>query len=171
MKAERRSPLSPTPLPPFGGRGAKEAPLPAAGEGQPKRSAGRERGLRFAGYAAVFDRPDSGGDVVRKGAFVEALKRAGEVPLLLQHKGRPVGRVEHLSEDKRGLRVIARVEDKRAGALVRRGLKGLSFGYRVREARAGAGVRELTSLDLVEVSLVARPMQKLARVHAVEVST
>lgn len=124
--------------------------------------------MRFAGYAAIFDRPDSGGDVVRKGAFADVLGRAAEVPLLLQHKGRPVGLVEHLSEDKRGLRVIARVEDERVVELVRRGLKGLSFGYRVREASAAAGVRELRALDLVEVSLVTRPMQKLARVHAVE---
>lgn len=124
--------------------------------------------MRFAGYAAVFDRPDSGGDVVRRGAFAEALKRAGEVPLLLQHKGQPVGRIEHLSEDRRGLRVIARVADARAGELVRRGLRGLSFGYRVREAASAGGVRELRALDLVEVSLVARPMQKLAKVHAVE---
>jgi HK97 family phage prohead protease len=125
--------------------------------------------MRVAGYAAVFDRPDSGGDVVRKGAFADALKRGGEVPLLLQHKGQPVGRIEHLSEDKRGLRVIAEVVDGRVGELVRRGLRGLSFGYRVREAKAGAGLRELRALDLVEVSLVARPMQRLARVHAVEV--
>jgi HK97 family phage prohead protease len=124
--------------------------------------------MRVAGYAAIFNRPDSGGDVVRKGAFAEALKRAGEVPLLLQHKGQPVGSVEHLSEDKRGLRVIARVVDERVGELVRRGLRGLSFGYRVREARAAGSLRELRELDLVEVSLVKRPMQRLARVHAVE---
>ena len=124
--------------------------------------------MRFAGYAAVFDRPDSGGDVVRKGAFAEALERVGEVPLLLQHKGQPVGRIEHLSEDNRGLRVIARVVDARAGELVRRGLRGLSFGYRVREAGSAGALRELRGLDLVEVSLVSRPMQKLARVHAVE---
>ena len=124
--------------------------------------------MRLAGYAAIFDRPDSGGDVVRKGAFAEALKRIGEVPLLLQHKGQPVGTIEHLSEDRRGLRVIARVENKRASELVRRGLRGLSFGYRVQEARASGSLRELTDLDLVEVSLVGRPMQRLARVHAVE---
>ena len=116
----------------------------------------------------MFDRPDSGGDVVRRGAFAEALKRSVEVPLLLQHKGQPVGHIEHLSEDKRGLRVIARVEDGRVGDLVRRGMRGLSFGYRVRDAVAAGAVRELRGLDLVEVSLVARPMQKLARVHAVE---
>lgn len=124
--------------------------------------------MRFAGYAAVFDRPDSGGDVVRRGAFAEALKRGGNMPLLLQHKGQSVGRIEHLSEDRRGLRVIAEVVDARVRELVRRGLRGLSFGYRVREGGAVAGLRELRALDLVEVSLVARPMQKLARVHAVK---
>ena len=125
--------------------------------------------VRFAGYAAVFDRPDGGGDIIRKGAFLESLKRAGEVPLLLQHKaGRVLGRIEHLSEDKRGLRVIARIGDPRAGSLLQGGkLDGLSFGYRVREARSGAH-RELIGLDLVEVSLVAKPMQRLARVHAIE---
>jgi HK97 family phage prohead protease len=124
--------------------------------------------VRFAGYAAIFDRPDSGGDVVRKGAFAGALKRAEDVPLLLQHKGQPIGTIEHLSEDKRGLRVIARLVDGHVGELVRRGLRGLSFGYRVREAEAAGGMRELRALDLVEVSLVSRPMQKLAKVHALE---
>ena len=122
--------------------------------------------MRFAGYAAVFDRPDSGGDVVKQGAFADALKRVGEVPLLLQHKGQPVGRIEHLSEDRRGLRVIAEVVDARVRDLVKRGLRGLSFGYRVREAEAAKGLRELRALDLVEVSLVARPMQSQAKVHA-----
>ena len=48
----------------------------------PTLSRERERGLRFAGYAAIFDRPDRGGDIVRRGAFADCLKRAGEVPLL-----------------------------------------------------------------------------------------
>jgi len=126
--------------------------------------------LRFAGYAAVFDRPDRGGDIVRKGAFARALRAAGEVPLLWQHQaGAVIGRIEHLSEDARGLRVIAAVGDVRAGRLVESGkVDGLSFGYRVREAKSAGGKRELIALDLVEVSLVAHPMQKLARVHAVE---
>ncbi|WP_308517484.1 HK97 family phage prohead protease [Sphingomonas flavescens] len=125
--------------------------------------------MRFAGYAAVFDRPDKGGDIIRKGAFARALQRAGEVPLLWQHKaGAVVGRIEHLSEDRRGLRVIARVADSRASRLVESGrLDGLSFGYRVREAKSAGPHRELVELDLVEVSLVANPMQPRARVHAV----
>ena len=128
--------------------------------------------MRFAGYAAVFDRPDKGGDIIRKGAFAKALERAGEVPLLWQHKaGAVIGRIEHLSEDKRGLRVIASVGDARAARLLGSGkVDGLSFGYRVREAKSAGGLRELVELDLVEVSLVANPMQPKARVHAVELA-
>jgi HK97 family phage prohead protease len=126
--------------------------------------------VRFAGYAAVFDRPDRGGDIVRKGAFARALKAAGEVPLLWQHKaGAVVGRIEHLSEDERGLRVIAALGDARLARLLEGGkVDGLSFGYRVREAKSAGSLRELIELDLVEVSLVAHPMQPKARVHAVE---
>lgn len=130
--------------------------------------------MRFAGYAAIFDRPDRGGDVVRAGAFARALKRgAGAVPLLWQHEaGRPIGRIEYLQEDRRGLRVIGRLsagaDGKQAAALLKEGaLGGLSFGYRMREAR-GEAPRELTDLELVEVSLVTFPMQPKARVHAVE---
>ena len=130
--------------------------------------------MRLAGYAAIFDRPDRGGDVIRKGAFLASLKEGQGVPLLWQHKaGAVIGRIEHLSEDKRGLRVIAELGEGadavRAATLVKSGkLDGLSFGYRVREAEKSGGLRELRELELVEVSLVAEPMQPRARVHAVE---
>ena len=126
--------------------------------------------LRFAGYAAVFDRPDKGGDIVRKGAFLRALQKGGEVPLLWQHKaGAVIGRIEQLREDARGLRVIAAVGDARASRVLGSGkVDGLSFGYRVREAKSAGAHRELIELDLIEVSLVANPMQPRARVHAVQ---
>ncbi len=120
--------------------------------------------IRFAGYAAVFDCPDRGGDVIRAGAFGDV----GAVPLLWQHRGAPVGRIEAIGEDTRGLRVVAAVTDPDLAALVASGgVDGLSFGYRAVEARQGAR-RELRRVELVEVSLVAQPMQRLARVHAVE---
>lgn len=120
--------------------------------------------MRFAGYAAVFDRVDQGGDVVRRGAFGRV---ARDVPLLWEHQGAAIGRVELLAEDARGLRVIARVSDARAARLLADGrVTGLSFGYRVLAAE-GRRPRELTGLELVEVSLVAFPMQPAARVHAV----
>ena len=56
-----------------------------------------------------------------------------------------------------------------AGLVARGALTGLSFGYRVRAAR-GERPRELLALDLAEVSLVAVPMQPLARVIAVSPS-
>jgi HK97 family phage prohead protease len=97
------------------------------------------------------------------------LKVAGEVPLLWQHKaGAVVGRIEDLSEDERGLRVIAALGDARLARLLGSGkVDGLSFGYRVREAKSAGALRELIELDLVEVSLVSHPMQPKARVHAV----
>lgn len=98
------------------------------------------------------------------------------MPLLWQHKaGAVIGRIEHLSEDRRGLRVIAELgtsdDAARAAKLLRSGrLDGLSFGYRVVEAATSGGLRELKELELVEVSLVAEPMQLRARVHAVDQS-
>ena len=129
--------------------------------------------MRFAGYAAIFGRPDRGGDVVKAGAFAGTLARGAAVPLLWQHDpARPIGRVEYLREDRRGLRVIGRLSagaaGRQAAALLGNGaVKGLSFGYRVR-ASEGEGPRLLSELELVEVSLVTRPMQPQARVHMVE---
>ena len=89
--------------------------------------------MRIAGYAAIFDHPDRGGDIVRKGAFARAAK-AG-LPLLWQHdRARRIGFVERVEEDDRGLRVIAQIDPDAppvaSGA-------GLSFGYRVRSANKG----------------------------------
>jgi uncharacterized protein len=114
--------------------------------------------VRFAGYAAVFDRADRGGDVIRRGAFAGV---GLPVPILWQHDpARPIGAAELVAEDEKGLRVIGRVD-----AAVAPGT-GLSFGYRVLDAAQGT-YRELKALELIEVSLVRQPMQPLARVHAV----
>tara|TARA_B100000378_G_scaffold198322_1_gene161880 strand:+ start:265 stop:687 length:423 start_codon:yes stop_codon:yes gene_type:complete len=133
--------------------------------------------LRFAGYAAIFDRVDRGGDVVRAGAFgpdAEGKLAAAGVPLLWQHgPASVIGVVESAREDARGLRVIGRVSrrtaaGREAAAALEQGvLDGLSFGYRVKTAR-GSRPRELLALELVEVSLVTHPMQPMARVVAVE---
>jgi HK97 family phage prohead protease len=125
--------------------------------------------LRIAGYASVFGVPDSGGDMVMAGAFAGA---GQSVPLLWQHDTKePIGFVESMQEDRRGLRVVARVvasgRGEQAVQLLKAGaLDGLSFGYRVKAARPdrATGVRRLERLDLIEVSLVTFPMQPLARV-------
>ncbi|MBC3940773.1 HK97 family phage prohead protease [Sphingomonas albertensis] len=117
--------------------------------------------MAFAGYAAVFDVVDRAGDVVRRGAF----QGAGVVPLLWQHRGGAVGSLSVVVEDARGLRVEGVVEDLALARLVRGGaVAGLSVGYRALSVRQGVR-RELLSVELVEVSLVAVPMQSLARVE------
>jgi len=133
-----------------------------------------EVAVRFAGYAALFDREDRGGDIIRRGAFARAIAawRGRKVPLLWQHRpDRVIGTVEMLEEDARGLRVIGRVDtkaDDEAARLLKGGqVNGLSFGYRVARAD-GKAPRVLKDLDLVEVSLVTFPMQPGARVHKVE---
>ncbi|WP_255601912.1 HK97 family phage prohead protease [Glacieibacterium megasporae] len=126
---------------------------------------------RLAGYASVFGVPDAGGDVVERGAFARAI--GSSVPLLWQHDANtPIGLVDRIAEDARGLRIIASVEDTRTGRdalalLAARALTGLSFGYRVRASRPTRGGRILTDFELIEVSLVTFPMQRLARVHAI----
>ncbi|SIN59632.1 prohead peptidase. Unknown type peptidase. MEROPS family U35 [Parasphingorhabdus marina DSM 22363] len=127
--------------------------------------------MRFAGYAAIFNQVDRGGDIIRPGAFGD-LEPGREMPLLWQHDPlRPIGMVGHAREDDRGLQVIATVrETTRTGRLALKMLRsgavtGLSFGYRVREAR-GHIPRELLDLDVAEFSLVTHPMQSRAQIIA-----
>ena len=121
--------------------------------------------VAFAGYAAVFDVVDRAGDVVRRGAFADARV----VPLLWQHRGGAVGSLSVVMEDARGLRVEGVVADPALARLVRAGaVAGLSVGYRALRVRQGVR-RELLSVELVEVSLVAVPMQALARVEVVDI--
>lgn len=119
--------------------------------------------MRIAGYAAVFDAVDRAGDVIRRGAFAGT----GLVPLLMQHRGAPVGAIVAIGEDVRGLRVEAQVADDAVARLVRaRALSGLSVGYRARVVQQGAW-RAILRAELVEVSLVAVPMQPAARVETI----
>lgn len=132
--------------------------------------------MKFTGYAALFDVADRGGDVIRRGAFGDA---GAPLPLLWQHDPkRRIGTVEGLSEDALGLKIEASIEgrdgcSREVAAMLNEGrVSGLSFGYRVRACRTGppgrGGIpgRELTALDLVEVSLVTNPMQPGARICA-----
>ncbi len=127
--------------------------------------------IRIAGYAALFDVADGAGDVIRKGAFARAIAAGADLPLFWQHDpARRIGAVEWLAEDRRGLRVIARIADgasRAAAELARRAVSGLSFGYRARKYRKLPAGRLLEDIELLEVSLVTHPLQHGARVHFV----
>lgn len=132
--------------------------------------------LRFAGYAALFDKQDSGRDTIRRGAFARTLAQRvqeaqGPLPLYWQHRPEQrIGWIEKAAEDDRGLRVIARIDNGAGGAasaLKTGKVTGLSFGYRARAYNHDGAGRELRDVDLLEVSLVTHPMQHEARVHKI----
>lgn len=128
--------------------------------------------IRFAGYAALFDIPDADQDTLRRGAFAQSLaQRPDPLPLLWQHRpDQRIGEIESLSEDARGLRVIARIDrlqSRAAQMLLANQVSGLSFGYRATNARHTSAGRELMGVDLFEISLVTHPLQYGSRVHLV----
>jgi len=136
--------------------------------------------LEMAGYASLFDQPDHGGDIVRRGAFAASLKRraASGVRMLFQHEsGEPIGVWDIITEDARGLYVRGRIlgdapRGRAALALVRNGaVDGLSIGFRTRHFRPlPGGGRELIELDLWEVSIVTFPMLAGARLSVLGAS-
>ena len=131
--------------------------------------------MRLAGYAALFGKRDSGRDVIVPGAFARTLaQRRDPLPLYWQHRpDQRIGWIELAREDARGLRVIATIDNPAGGAAMalRRGaVTGLSFGYRARSFTRSAAGRDLTDIDLFEISLVTHPMQHAARVHLFESS-
>jgi HK97 family phage prohead protease len=129
--------------------------------------------VTISGYVSRFDTADRSGDIVRRRAFIGA---RADVPLLWQHDvARPIGRVISLTEDRFGLRMQAGIStDCRDGldalGLMRAGaVDGLSFGYRVKEARkTPGGGREILKVELLECSVVTLPMHPDARVDEVD---
>lgn len=126
--------------------------------------------MKLAGYAALFGKRDAGRDVILPGAFARTLaQRTAPLPLYWQHRpDQRIGWIEQVAEDKRGLRVVATIDNPAGGAaaaLKRGAVTGLSFGYRARAFTRSAAGRDLSEVDLFEVSLVTHPMQHAARVH------
>jgi HK97 family phage prohead protease len=129
--------------------------------------------MTIEGYAALFGVADLSGDVIRAGAFPASLARMGHrVPMLVEHEVRHVGGFWRADEDARGLFVKGSVDEGLAGgrlalAALRRGVDGLSIGFRARRAVVGPAGRTLIEIDLLEASIVALPMQPQARLGAV----
>ena len=133
---------------------------------------------RFAGYASVFDVVDNQRDVVERGAFSGTLRnRLKDIKLLWQHQmSEPIGVIERMFEDERGLYVEGRLlmsvaKAREAYALLKeKVVTGLSIGYSpVRFIiDAKTGVRKLKEVALWEVSLVTFPANDSAGVTVVK---
>lgn len=118
----------------------------------------------FSGYAAIFDSPDDGGEVIARGAFSRYLLEKNQFPLLWTHDPRePLG-LAFVEEDRRGLAVLGKLGEFKRGremrALVIQGaVSGLGIGFEaVKETRdPKTGLRTIKEARLWEVSLCVFP--------------
>lgn len=141
--------------------------------------AGADGAVTVEGYAAVFDQETNIGDVfrevIRPGAFRNALQRNDDVTFLINHGGLPLARTRSgtlmLTEDDHGLKVrteldgtdpdVARIVPK----MKRGDLDKMSFAFSVPEGGqrwTGSQVddldlREVTDTMLFDVSIVTEP--------------
>jgi HK97 family phage prohead protease len=144
------------------------------------RSTGGD-GRTLEGYAAVFDTPtriaSTGGDfdeTILPGAFSRSLK--ARTPVLQFEHGRdprvgavPIGAIDALTEDSRGLHVRARLYDNPVVEPVRQAIagqsiKGMSFRFGVPEGgdtwtrrSGGLELREIRDADVHELGPVVFP--------------
>lgn len=140
-----------------------------------------EDGMRFEGYAAVFNepsRPLPGGmrgqsftERIAPGAFLRSLKSRNDIKLLWDHNtGQPLASTRSgtlkLREDQYGLRVTAQLANTSTGRdaaeLIRTGvIDAMSFGFTIPrngdEFNADGTERILREVMLHEVSIVSFP--------------
>lgn len=127
-----------------------------------------------AGVAWSFlDAPDRQGDHILPAAFS---RHSGDLPLMVEHKGDPVGSWHGFDLDddafhvegsidrttKQGKEVIARARDG--------DLRSLSIGFAGRYEKSGHS-RIFTELELNEISLVSQPANAGARVTSIKTLT
>jgi HK97 family phage prohead protease len=140
----------------------------------------------ITGHASIFvgepgGGPDSFGDVIARSAFkatIAAHTVAGTMPVMLwsHAPGKPVGRWISMEETQRGLFVRGQLNlQTQAGReafehLKARDVGGLSIGFRIAEngfKHQADGSRLLTAIDLFEISIVAMPAARAARVSKI----
>jgi len=131
-------------------------------------------GMRFTGYAAVFDSPSEPlpfTEMIERGAFKRSIESRNDIKLLWNHDtasvlGSTRAKTLRLYEDERGLKVEAMLPNttlgRDAAELLRRGdVDSMSFGFSV--PRGGdewsddGMLRTLKSVRLHEISIVAFP--------------
>lgn len=133
------------------------------------------------GYASVTNVEDQGGDIIERGAFLEALggRSPRDIPVFIghQHGSLPVGMPLEIREDDYGLFTRTKIhttsdgDDLLATARERHAAGsplGMSIGYSVKSHAYVGGKRRIKALSLGEYSYVASPMNRAAVVTAVK---
>ena len=124
------------------------------------------KSLKIAGYANTITK-DRAGDVVTAQAWAKGVENYRRNPVLLyQHKhDAPIGRVDKITVDKKGIFVEAAVSEaaeRNQGiqTLIRDGaLKSFSVGFRVKDGKYNRedDTMMITDVELMEISVVSVP--------------
>ena len=138
----------------------------------------------FEGYASVFNNKDLGNDVIKQGSFSNTIKskKPKQIKLLYQHKtDEPIGVIDSLAEDTRGLKIKGRLamgtqKGREVFELMKMGaLDSMSIGYRLSQDDYKYSdklkKRTISNLDLMEVSMVTFPMNPKAKVTKVKLAS
>jgi HK97 family phage major capsid protein/HK97 family phage prohead protease len=127
----------------------------------------------ITGIAWPFDRPDSVGDVIEKGAF----QLPPALPIVMEHdQSQVVGVWESAAETDAGLEVKGRLflegigpARKARDLMQRKAITGLSIGFRADGfTRLPTGGRKFDALTVTEISLCRRPVHTGARITSVK---
>ena len=137
----------------------------------------------FEGYASIFNNKDLGNDVIKQGAFSKSIysKKPRQIKLLYQHKtDEPIGVIDSLEEDKKGLKIKGRLamgtqKGKEVYELMKMGaLDSMSIGYKLSpedyKYSEKLKKRTINNLDLMEVSMVTFPMNPRAKITKVKLA-
>ena len=131
----------------------------------------------FEGYASVWGSVDSYGDTVAQGAFSKSLEANPAPKMYYGHRSDmlPIGKWIEAREDDKGLHVVGELTpgrkfaDEVYAALRHQTVGGLSIGFYDRGSKQlDDGGRLLQEIELVEVSVVNEPAEKLARITSVK---
>jgi len=136
----------------------------------------------FTGYGSTFGgQPDSYGDIVEKGAFLNTIKKGGRngtgVAMLWQHSfDRPIGTWSEMDEDSKGLKVRGQLAIKSTDGsdmfelMKIKAVKSLSIGYDTvsYETDEKKQIRNLKEVNLWEISPVVFPANTRATITNVK---
>lgn len=135
---------------------------------------GEESAPKIVGYAAMFNEEADLGyfrEVIKPGAFKRSISTGADVRALVEHDpamiiGRSTAGSLSMSEDDKGLRVEITPPDTTVGRDVVTNLRNgnldkMSFGFYIKGENKrkvdGQWLREITDVDLFDVSVVAFP--------------
>lgn len=134
-----------------------------------------DEGWEVSGYVSTFGNTDAGGDIVMPGAFEATLASSRKVKFLYAHRSDQVlGVPTSLGVDQKGLYGTFKISRTSLGQEVRTllqdgALDSFSIGYvPTLSGFDSTGARLLKSVDLLECSIVALPMNDQAVVTSVK---